>query len=805
MRLARSWPAFRGRRLRRAWLNGPVPVRIAGIGGAGALLSGLATQPAPLTASHVLLLAAGAALSLLAMHLALRLVHRHEAPHHADRLSDIGDRLERRIERLQDVQWELSENLARYRSLLDTQNDVILRRAADGTLTFVNQSFTRLFGLTADAAIGQPFCPSALVTEGEGPLATDADVRRRRYAQQLATAHGERWIEWEEHLVAAADGRGLEVQAVGRDVTEARRQEAALSEARDQAEAANRAKSRFLAAMSHEIRTPMNGILGMSGLLADTGLDPEQQTYVRAVDQSARTLLALIDEILDFSKIEAGKLVLHPSPFVLSDCIQDAVELLAPRAQEKGLEIAWAVAPELPRVVRGDIARVRQILLNLLSNAVKFTDRGGIKVSVSKGAGNAGDTGAAALPLRIEVRDTGIGLSDEDMKALFAEFEQADAAQRRQNGGTGLGLAISKRLARAMDGEITVTSQPGQGSTFAVALRLAADAPQQATADDTDGELLPAHVLLAFEAGVERQNMAELLRSARIGVHECELSAAAAMAEACARAGQPIDRLIVDVTASTAIAGRTLAAVRAVAPAIEAQGLVLVSVLSRAALAEFRAQGFEAYLVKPVRPASVLKQLAAPPRRKAAPSRAGLAPARAQPAKPEPQRLRRRVLLAEDNEINALLARRLIERGGGEAHWVRNGREAVAAMSTVLAGELATFDILLVDIFMPELDGLEAAQRIRAMYAERPQAGCCPPIVALTANAFAEDRERYLAAGMDDYLSKPFDKADLERVLAKLPAKDAKDSAEPQPASEPQSQAACATASGTATHTRPAA
>ncbi len=763
MRLARSWPAFR-RRLRQRWLNGPIPIRIAGIGGAGALVCGLATQPAPLLASHVVLLAAGAALSLLAMHLALRLVHRSEGPHHALRLDDIGDRLERRIERLQDVQWELSENLARYRSLLDTQNDVILRRGADGALSFVNQSFARLFGVGADAVLGKPFALEALATEGEGPLTCHADVRRRRYAQHLVTAQGPRWIEWEEHLVAAADGRGLEVQAVGHDVTETRRQEAALSEARDQAEAANRAKSRFLAAMSHEIRTPMNGILGMSALLGDTPLDQEQQTYVRAVDQSARTLLALIDEILDFSKIEAGKLVLHPSTFVLAGCVQDAVELLAPRAQAKGLEIAWSVAPGLPGLVRGDVVRLRQILLNLLSNAVKFTDRGSIAVLIDRGAATS-DTSPSALPIRIAVRDTGIGLSSEDMTALFAEFEQADAAQRRQTGGTGLGLAISKRLARAMGGDICVASAPGQGATFTVELMLTAETSAEAEVGESDAATLPRTVLLAFEAGIERQNIAELLRAAGITVHECDLAAAATVADSCAGNGQPVERLIVDVTASAGLAGKALAAVKAKHPAGAVQGLVLVSVLSRAALADFRAQGFEAYLVKPVRPASVLKQLAAPARRKGTITQAAKEMRPVAAALPD-VRSRRRVLLAEDNEINALLARRLIERSGGEAHWVHNGREAVAAIGTVLAGELAAFDAVLMDIFMPELDGLEATRRIRALYDENPEAGPCPPIIALTANAFAEDRERYLAAGLDDYLSKPFDKADLERVLA---------------------------------------
>jgi signal transduction histidine kinase len=244
----------------------------------------------------------------------------------------------------------------------------------------------------------------------------------------------------------------------------AKQAEAAMREARDFAERTAQARTSFLANMSHEIRTPMNGILGMASLLLETSQTPEQQTYAHAIDQSARTLLALIDEILDFSKIEAGKLELSEAPFAIESCIQCAVELLAPRAHEKGLEMAWSVDPELPKLVAGDEARVRQILLKLLSNAVKFTDTGGVCVSALARP----EPDLNAVRVEIAVEDTGIGLSRSDMQGLFSEFEQADAAIRRRNGGTGLGLAISMQLARAMRGEIRVLSAPGKGSTFTV-------------------------------------------------------------------------------------------------------------------------------------------------------------------------------------------------------------------------------------------------------------------------------------------------------------------------------------------------
>jgi PAS domain S-box-containing protein len=747
-----------GRSLRKPFRD---PIRLAAVGATALLILALVLLPGPFSLAHVAALG-GTAMALWALEAAPRLRRRTFATRREAWLDEMSSKLERRIEQLQDLQWELSESEARYRNLLDCQTEIVLRRDSEGRLTFVNSAFVRAFGIDVGDALGRPFAPAVLAAEGSGPLGSGNEGRRRsRYAQLIVTRSGDRWIEWEEHLVPDPRGTGLEVQSVGRDVTETRNAEAELARARDQAETANRAKSRFLASMSHEIRTPMNGIMGMASLLLDSPLEEDQRTYAVAIDQSARTLLALIDEILDFSKIEAGKLALQETPFVIETCVQNAVELLAPRAQSKGLEIAWRVEPTVPRRVRGDEARVRQILLNLVSNAVKFTDTGGISVSV--GCLPALESGQR-LPLKISVADTGIGLSAEDRRNLFAEFEQADAATRRQSGGTGLGLAISRRLAVAMGGDIEVASAPGAGSTFTVTLLLGREneLDDEATAPAFN---LPARVLLAFEAGIERRSLAELLAGAGVEAVETSLADAARTIDKAVIGGAGFDCIVVDVGGDVAVAGAALARARAQSGGAHVRGLVLVSVLSRTSVSAYRDAGFDAYLVKPVRRSSLFAQLAGPSRRQA--PRGPDVQAVGAPARRRTAAAPRRVLLAEDNDINALLARRVIEQCGVEVRWVKDGRSAVEAMRAVAAGAEPAFDLVLMDIFMPGLDGVEATRAIRAIYAEGGGSRSCPPIVALTANAFAEDRERYLAAGMDGYLAKPFDRADLQRLIAR--------------------------------------
>ena len=684
-----------------------------------------------------------------------------------ERFMRIGERLERGLEALKDIQWEIRENEARYRDLLDSQADVILRRDAQDRLTFVNQALCRLFDLERSAMLGHVFSPRVLAGDNATPLAPGSELRQQRYVQQIETALGPRWFEWEEHAVATGGAAIPEVQCSGRDITERRRTEADLREARKQAEAANRAKSRFLAAMSHEIRTPMNGILGMTSLLCDTDLTAEQRTYSHAVERSARTLLTLIDEILDFSKIEADRLQLNSAPLALDECVQGVVELLAPKAYEKGIDVAWAVDPALQRPMLGDEVRVRQIVTNLLGNAIKFTDSGGVLVTVGKSPTMKPSVDRDDLEIAIAVEDTGMGIAPESLPSLFSEFEQAEDAVRRHLGGTGLGLAISRRLARAMGGDILVVSAPGLGSTFTATLRLKLAPKAAGEAKLADVPTASQHVLLALDRAIERRALRLSLEGAGIPLEESTIASAADLVSAAAAAGVPFTRVIVDGRSGCDTAARLLSRAREAASG-GAQGVIVLDTAAKADFARFRDAGFDAYLVRPVRPQSVLMHLGAI-HQAIQPVQAAAVPARPLQFLTSPS-----VLLVEDNDINALLARRMLEKVGCEVQHCVNGREAVEAFRRVLAGVDRPYDLVLMDAHMPVLDGLSATRAIKALYAAlEGGATASPPIVAVTANAFDEDRRQCFEAGMDDYLAKPFDREALGRVLDRWCSDDA--------------------------------
>jgi PAS domain S-box-containing protein len=659
-------------------------------------------------------------------------------------------------EAMADRNWELQESEQRARSLFEAQGDLIVLRDAEGRITFANDAYCELAGQPCDALLGSR---STLKILEQGDTALESNGTRV-HDQKIEGPLGPRWIAWREGLVRNDAGGPAEMQSVGRDVTDRTESERALSDARDQADAANRAKSRFLAMASHEIRTPLNGIIGMSGLLMDTPLTPEQASYVKAVKTSGDALLSLIEELLDYSKIEAGKIDLESRPFALSGLIEDITELLAPRAQAKGIEIAAYVDERLPLQVIGDAARLRQVLLNLAGNAIKFTATGGVALIV--------EPGIWPNEISFLVRDTGIGIAPEARERIFREFEQADERIARSYGGTGLGLSISDRIVKRMGGRIALASTPGAGSTFEVSIPLAVSGegePQTFAAPDITGQ----SIMLVAPQSIEVSLISRRLQ--RWGAQTCMVSDAEV-----AKALLP-ERSWHAILIDHALGTSGIEALADAARIHAMQRIVMFTPASRQELQLSAASAFTGYLVKPLRAASLAARLSAAPE-VSAPSLAdhladhlagealtGPVAAVATPATPVRKGLS--ILVAEDNEINALLMRSLLGRLGHHAVITTNGEQALESWQAARSAG-TPYDLVLMDIQMPQLDGIETTKRIRQLEAE--EAGRPTPILALTANTLVEDRYACFEAGMDGFLIKPLDRDKLADALAGLAA-----------------------------------
>jgi two-component system sensor histidine kinase/response regulator len=637
--------------------------------------------------------------------------------------------------------------------LFDLCLDMLAIARFDGYFTRLNPAWETVLGWSREELLSRPYVEFLHPDDREPTLRVAGDlltgIRTVHFVNRYRCRDGTyRWLAWNAMPSMEED----RIFAVARDITEQIRIEEELKSAREAALAANQAKGEFLANMSHEIRTPMNAIIGMTDLALDTELSPEQNTYLSAVRDSAETLLSLINDILDFSKIEAGRLDLEKVVIDFRETLGDTIRLLAPRAHVRGLELACHVAPAVPECLLGDPVRLGQVVMNLVGNAIKFTQQGEVVLDVRNGSSRPGQ-----IELEFRVTDTGIGIPRDKQEMIFEAFAQGDSTTTRLYGGTGLGLGISARIVALMGGRIHVDSEPGRGSTFRFnAFFDLPGANQNVPPPRAMISLEDLSVLVVDDNRTSRDILGEMLVSWKMRPTLAETAAEALSVMEKARGlGEPFTLAVID-SAMPGMDGFALATeIRRRGDLVRGTVLMLVTSDRPEEIERLKAMGVAATILKPVKPSDLMDALVLALSGSLSPSdRHGKAAFH-----PSPGQRSLRVLVAEDNTVNQVLVQRVLERLGHHAVIVGNGKEALLALGR------EPFDVALLDVQMPEMDGFETTRRIRKRESKTKSH---LPIVAVTAHAMPGDRERGLAAGMDDYLTKPVRPEDLAEVLERL-------------------------------------
>ncbi len=665
----------------------------------------------------------------------------------------------------------LEDSEAKFRSIAELAGEYIWECDLDGRYLMLSDRVIEVLGYRPEEMLGRfawEFVPADQAAAYRASLLAKFKTGRKftRITHPKLAKDGQIvWLATSGSPFHDAQGKLIGYRGIGEDVTAQREYVENLKKAKQAAEAADRAKSEFLAVMSHEIRTPMNGVIGFANLLANTKLDSQQREFVETIHESSEALLLLINDILDFSKIESGHMTLENVPFNVRNCIFGVLNLTAQSASRKDIELLGEISEDVPEWIHGDVARLRQVLINLVGNAIKFTNHGQVVVAVHT-HGTTQREGQLEYRLGFEVRDTGIGIPADRIEMLFKPFSQADSSTTRKFGGTGLGLAICKRLVNLMGGEIGVVSQPGKGSVFYFDIRatLAEPNPQEDMQDNIFD--VQKRLLVVAQPGLETDRVVNCLRDWGVQIEQAFTPDDAL---AILAGDMALDGALVAVERG----GDVFDPARRLREARDGLPFILLGEDASRLAAEDGGAHYLAGVSTPLvveqlfeAVAQVLSQSRGTPSRRIIEARLALQPEVAN------EHSKLKVLLAEDNQVNKRVATLMLEKLGCHVESVSNGRHALERSAD------GSFDIILMDIQMPEMDGIEAAKAIR----ERERQSNTRPlqIIALTADAMQGDRERTQAAGMDDYLTKPLKPEPLKAALARARERISQASVQPE-------------------------